>query len=79
MKHLFILCFVFCLLVSSFLYAQIPQTLSYQGVLKNAGGALVPNGDYPLTFNLYPAANGGTTLWTEVQTVSVMDGIFNQC
>ena len=77
MKHLFILCFVSCLLVSSFLYSQIPQTLSYQGVLKNAGGALVPNGDYPLTFNLYPAASGGTTLWTEVQTVSVIDGIFN--
>ena len=70
----------FFLIIFSFVLIalpQIPNTLSYQGVLKDAGGALVPNGDYSLTFNLYTAATGGTTLWSEVQTVSVIDGIFN--
>jgi len=63
--------FFFCL------YAQIPQNLSYQGVLKDATGVNVPNGDYPLTFNLYPVQNQRLAIWIEVQTVTVTDGIFN--
>ncbi len=57
--------------------SQIPQTLSYQGVLKDAGGTLVPNGTYQLTFNLYTASSGGSSLWTETQMVPVADGMFN--
>ena len=56
-------------------YAQ-PSTISYQGVLTNAGGAVVtetPN----ITFTLYDAATNGNQLWTETHNnVSVTNGLF---
>jgi hypothetical protein len=54
-----------------------PATMSYQGVLKDAVGNAVPDGDYNLTFRLYGASEGGAALWTEPQTVPVAGGIFN--
>lgn len=60
-------------------WAQIPQTIRYQGVLTDPNGAAVPNGNYSLTFKLYDVATGSTTSrsWTETQTVAVNNGIFN--
>ncbi len=49
--------------------AVAPSTMSYQGVLMDAGGALVPDGDYSLTFRLYTVAAGGGALWTETHAV----------
>ena len=43
--------------------AQAPKTLSYQGKLSDSGGPL--NGSYNLTFTIYDAASGGSSLWTE--------------
>ncbi len=57
--------------------AQVPATTSYQGVLKDAGGENVPDGDYDFTFSLYDVPSEGTALWTEAQTLSVAEGIFN--
>jgi hypothetical protein len=57
--------------------AAIPQTISYQGILREAGGTIVPDGDYNLTFKLYTVASGGTAIWTETQTLAVEDGVFN--
>jgi hypothetical protein len=57
--------------------AQIPQTMSYQGVLTDGAGTPVPNGSYNITFNLYAVASGGTALWTETQSVQVDGGIFS--
>ena len=57
--------------------AAVPQTMSYQGVLKDSGGAVVPTGDYDLTFRLYNVETGGTALWSETQTVTVTEGIFD--
>jgi hypothetical protein len=57
--------------------AAVPQTMSYQGVLRDAGGSPVPDGDYGLTFGLYTQDIGGALLWTETQTVTVADGIFD--
>ncbi len=56
---------------------QIPQMLNYQGALIDAGGAVVDDGDYSMTFSLYDVSAGGTALWTETQTVAVAKGIFN--
>jgi hypothetical protein len=58
-------------------WGQIPQTISYQGVLTDASGTAVPDGDYNLTFKLYDAATGRTELWSEDQSVEVSNGIFN--
>jgi len=58
-------------------FAQIPNVLSYQGVLKNADGTVVADGDYDLTFGLYLSETGGdSAFWTETQMVTVADGIF---
>ncbi len=57
--------------------AQVPQTLSYQGVLRDSGGPPVPDDDYLITFKIYDIASGGTALWTEPQTLPVSDGILN--
>ena len=57
--------------------AQIPQTISYQGVLTDTEGTKVADDDYPILFTLYNVATGGSPLWTETQTVTINDGIFN--
>ena len=57
--------------------SEVPQTMSYQGVLKDDTGAIVPDDDYEFTFRLYDVSSGGTALWTEVQTKHVTAGILN--
>ncbi len=58
-------------------YGQIPQTISYQGVLIDAAGTIVPDGNYSLTFKLYDAAAGGAPLWSEGQLTAINKGVFN--
>ena len=56
--------------------AQIPKTLSYQGVLTNDSGEPL-TGDQTLTFKLYDTVSGGSELWQEAQTMPLTDGIFS--
>jgi hypothetical protein len=75
MKKLHLLLILF--LTAALAGAQVPKTISYQGLLVNAAG-LVPNGSYKATFTLYDASVAGVALWTETQTVSVLaGGVFN--
>ncbi|MCH8873815.1 hypothetical protein IH824_13765, partial [candidate division KSB1 bacterium] len=57
--------------------AQIPETVSYQGVLTDAQGNAVSDGSYSLTFNLYESATGGSSIWGETQDIEVVNGLFN--
>lgn len=57
--------------------AGVPGTISYQGVLTDAGGSAVPDGDYSLTFRLYDTPSGGSHLWEETKVVTVSKGIFS--
>ncbi len=57
--------------------AEVPGTISYQGVLTDADGSAVPDGDYSLTFRLYDAPSGGSHLWEETKVVTVGKGIFS--
>lgn len=45
--------------------ADVPSTMSYQGVLTDGGGQIVPDGNYTLEFNIYNVAVAGAPLWTE--------------
>jgi hypothetical protein len=65
------------ILAASLSLAQVPKTISYQGILTDASGTVVPDGNYNLTFRLYDLATGGTALWAEGQLVAVSKGIFN--
>ncbi len=76
MKRILIISALAALLASS-ATAAIPGVMSYQGLLRDGVGNVVPNGNYNLTFRLYNVAAGGAALWTEPQNVAVADGVFN--
>lgn len=74
MKILFLIMVLFSINQS---YSQIPQLISYQGVLTDNSGNLVSDGSYNLTFNLYTVSVGGSSIWTEIQSVTTTQGVFN--
>ena len=58
-------------------YAQIPRTLSYQGILADSSGAPRSDGTYNFTFRLYSVSSGGSALWSETQPAQVRHGLFS--
>jgi len=57
-------------------FSAVPQIINYQGSLSDSGGAPI-NATLNMTFTLYDVASGpGTTLWLEVQSVDVVNGVF---
>lgn len=79
MKHNHTTRFLLCLGVALALFctnvfAQIPRTLSYQGVLS---GNNLPNGLRTVTFRLYTQSVGGTAIWEETQSVKFTAGVFS--
>ena len=58
-------------------FGQVPQQLSYQGVLTDTQGNPVANGNVQLTCKLYDTASGGNLLWSETRQVTVTEGIFD--
>ncbi len=59
-------------------WAQLPRTISYQGILADSAGNFLPDGNHALTLTLYDAAAGGNVVFTETQsTVPVVRGVFN--
>lgn len=65
------------LLLTTAASATPPRTLSYQGVLTDDTGSLVPNGSYTMTFGMYLVPTGGAAAWTETQDVTVTNGNFD--
>lgn len=59
------------------LIAQIPHTISYQGILTDASGTPKPDGNYQFTFYLYESSSGGSSIWSEVKTLAVSKGLFS--
>lgn len=58
--------------------ADAPSTMSYQGVLSDPSGTLVPDNDYAMTFRLYDVSAGGAALWSEsYAAVTVKAGLFH--
>ncbi|MBL6974207.1 MAG: hypothetical protein ISR64_00610 [Deltaproteobacteria bacterium] len=59
-------------------YAQdhVPSQLNVQGVLRNVAGEVV-TGNYGMTFRLFDASSGGSLLFTQIKTASVVGGVFN--
>jgi hypothetical protein len=55
----------------------INRQINFQGKLvNNPASTNVTNTNYTVIFTLYDNYTGGTTLWTETQTVTTVDGIF---
>ena len=54
-----------------------PGRSSYQGMLQDGDGNIVPDGTYDVTFSIRDAATGGSLFWSEIDTVAVTDGVFS--
>lgn len=57
-----------------------PDRMSYQGYLVDANGAALASTspvNYSVVFRIYSVSTGGTSLWTENQTVTVDKGNFS--
>jgi hypothetical protein len=65
------------LLLSSVAFAQVPRTISYQGVLTTAAGAPLADGNHQLQISLHAEATGGGSVYTETQTIPVVGGVFH--
>jgi hypothetical protein len=68
---------LFLIVLAQFSWAEIPAKMSYQGVLTDANGVVVPDGNYSVRFRIYNVAGGGLPLWQETQSVAVASGRFN--
>ena len=78
MKRLFFMAVALALLFAGEAAADVPQLLSYQGVLTDGSGTAVSDGSYSITFRLYTAPAGGSHIWEENSPdVQVAKGIFN--
>ena len=57
-------------------YSEVPKTVNYQGYLTDSGGIPV-DGDVDMEFSIYNVSSGGSSLWSESQTVTVQSGIYS--
>lgn len=58
-------------------HAQVPRTLTYQGLLTDSLGNPLPDASYILTFRLYQDSTGGSALWQESRTLQTSNGVFS--
>lgn len=72
-QSILILTLAFVLLAAAGAQA-IPQTITYQGLLREDGGLVT--GSKSVTFSIYGTSTGGTVLWQETQTVEFDNGAF---
>ena len=54
----------------------VPELISYQGKLTSGTGTPV-TGMENITFGIYNVEVGGIPIWTEAQTVNIVDGVFS--
>ena len=59
------------------LQVSIPQMLNYQGKLTNIAGNPVRDSTYSVTFRLYNSATATLPYWSETQSVTIQQGLFN--
>jgi hypothetical protein len=57
-------------------FAAPPQTINYQGYLKNTAGTPV-NAATTLTFSIYSSTSGAGPVWSEQKSVNVSNGIYS--
>jgi hypothetical protein len=58
-------------------YGQVPRVLSYQGVLTDSDGRLLPDGEYRLTVRLYDRVDASDPLYVEEHRAVAVRGVVN--
>ncbi|NQU66646.1 MAG: hypothetical protein HQ510_01765, partial [Candidatus Marinimicrobia bacterium] len=66
---------LFSLTLITLVLADIPQKISYQGILLNSETGELLEGAYDLTFKLYDSESN--ELWSETQSSELTGGVFN--
>ncbi len=77
MKPVLMFFLLLTIILSLNLFAQIPRTLSYQGVLTDSLGNPKSDGVYSFTFRLYDVSTAGSSLWLETKDLQVKRGLFS--
>jgi hypothetical protein len=72
-----VMCGLIVMLLVGAALASVPKTMSYQGMLRDYDGNIVPDGNYSVIFRIYDVESEGTPLWGEPDTVAVADGVFS--
>jgi hypothetical protein len=67
--HLLIITLVY-LLIGSSIFAQAPQKMSYQAVIRNTSGALVTSSSVGMKISILQGSETGTVVYSETQTAS---------
>ena len=67
--HLLIITLVY-LLIGSSIFAQAPQKMSYQAVIRNTSGALVTSTSVGMKISILQGTLAGTVVYAETQTAS---------
>ncbi|MCX8050761.1 MAG: hypothetical protein N3B17_02565, partial [Chlorobi bacterium] len=57
--------------------AQVPRVLSYQGILTDSQGRILPDGEYTLTIRLYDRVDATEPIYVEEQRVVSVRGVVN--
>ncbi len=65
------------ILITSALFAEVPQVISFQGCLNDTLGNPIEDNTYDLTFRLYTTSTGGSSIWNEEQEVVTSNGLFS--
>ena len=69
--------FFVAFLLGCSVYAQIPRTISYQGILTDNTGTPKADGNYEIKFSLYDVNTGGEAFWYESKTLTLKNGLFS--
>jgi len=78
MKHSALFFGLLLLIATLQTFGQVPNTFSYQGLLTTAAGTPVSDGIYKLQFDLFTDSTGGSSFWTEIDSlVNVRRGTFS--
>ena len=78
MKQVLLISILVFILIAQVSWGDIPETISYQGVLTDASGTPVADGSYSLTISIYDTETGVAALWSETHSpVTVKSGIFS--
>ena len=67
--HLLVITLV-CLLIGTSIFAQAPQKMSYQAVIRNTSGALVTSTSVGMKISILQGSATGTVAYSETQTAS---------
>jgi|GEM_PF-1274518 len=73
-SRLWIVLFLFLTIA---LQAQVPEKISYQGLLTDTNNTPIPDGNYNIVFTLYDAAQNGNAIWQESQSLDINGGLLN--